>query len=188
MVEAAFVTPIFLLLVFGVLEFGGAFRDYLTVNNATQSGARAGSIAGNDPDADYKIVASVREAIAAMPVGQLEKVVVFRATDSTSTVPAACTSSSVGLGSPNFCNVYFGADLSAPDGTAWTDCSQSNDPSRFWCPDSRKTAATAASGNGPPDYLGVWIQVRHPWVTGLFGKSLTLTSTTITKLEARAVS
>jgi hypothetical protein len=30
--------------------------------------------------------------------------------------------------------------------------------------------------------------VKHPWITGLFGNQIILTSQTITKLEARSVS
>jgi hypothetical protein len=178
----------FFLILFGVLEFGGAFRDYLTVRNASQGGARAGSIAGNDADADFKVVNAVRIDAAAMPAAQLLKVVVFLAADSTATVPAACTTATSGIGSPTFCNVYTGAYLRAANATGWDDCSNASDPSRFWCPTDRKTAATAAAGNGPPDFLGVWVQVRHPWITGLFGQSVVLTSQTINKIEARSVS
>jgi Flp pilus assembly protein TadG len=188
LVEAALVSPIFFLILFGVLEFGGAFRDYLTVRNASQGGARAGAIAGNDADADFKVVNAVRTDAAAMPSSQVLRVVVYHAADPTDDVPAACTTASTGIGSPTSCNVYTGALLRVPDGSAWTDCTSPTDPSRFWCPADRKTAATAASGNGPPDYMGVWVQVKHPWVTGLFGQQIILTSQTITKLEARSVS
>ena len=37
LVEMALVTPLLVLLVFGILEFGLAFRDRLTVSNATSS-------------------------------------------------------------------------------------------------------------------------------------------------------
>jgi Flp pilus assembly protein TadG len=187
LVEAALVSPLFFLVLFGVLEFGGAFRDYLTVNNAAQGGARAGSIAGNDADADFKIVDAVRTDSASMPSAQLLRVVVFRASDSTSSVPAACTTATTGIGSPTYCNVYTGSLLRVADGSDWTDCTLGTDPSRFWCPATRKTAATATAGNGPPDFLGVWVQVKHPWITGLFGSQIILTSQTVTKIEARSV-
>jgi len=45
MVEAAFITPVFFLLIFGVIEVGGAYRDKLTVSNAVTAGARTGSAA-----------------------------------------------------------------------------------------------------------------------------------------------
>jgi Flp pilus assembly protein TadG len=189
LVEAALVSPLFFLILFGVLEFGGAFRDYLTVNNAAQSGARSGAIAGNDADADFKIVSAVRTDSASIPSGQLMRVVVFKATDSTTAVPTACTTAPNGISTgANPCNVYIGSDLRVANSSGWVDCSLTTDPSRFWCPTTRKTAATATAGNGPPDFLGVWVQVKHPWITGLFGNQIILTSQTITKLEARSVS
>ena len=36
--EAALLTPFFITLLFGMLEFGGAFRDYLTLANGTSPG------------------------------------------------------------------------------------------------------------------------------------------------------
>ena len=70
------VSPVFLLVVFGVLEFGVTFRDYLTVSNASQGGARAGAIAGNDPDADFR--SSPRSGSRLRdPSAQVVRVVVF---------------------------------------------------------------------------------------------------------------
>ena len=51
----------------------------------------------------------------------------------------------------------------------------------------RKTAATASFGNGPPDHIGVWVEVDHPWVTGFFGNGISMTSTAVAKVEPRAV-
>ena len=42
--------------------------------------------------------------------------------------------------------------------------------------------------NSPPDFLGVWIEVKHSWVTGLFGSSITLNQRVIVKLEPKALS
>ena len=80
-------TPVFLLVVFGVLEFGIAFRDYLTVNNAAQGGARAGAIAGNDPDADYRIIDAVRVEASATSPGQVVKVFIFKADGPSGGIP-----------------------------------------------------------------------------------------------------
>ena len=71
MVEAALVSPIFILLVFGVFEFGVAYRDVLTVGDATTDAARVGAIQGPDvtPEgetADYSIVNAVRDGLAGL--------------------------------------------------------------------------------------------------------------------------
>ncbi|NBJ14865.1 MAG: pilus assembly protein [Dehalobacter sp. 4CP] len=48
LVEFALVLPIFLLLVFGVVEFGRLGYSYVTLNNAVRSGARTASLSGLD--------------------------------------------------------------------------------------------------------------------------------------------
>ena len=65
MVEAAFITPVFFLLIFGVIEVGGAYRDKLTVSNAVTAGARTGSAAADDSYADYNILQSIKKAVSA---------------------------------------------------------------------------------------------------------------------------
>ena len=42
-VEAAIITPIFLLLVIGIIEFGLAFKDQLAITSAVRAGARIAS-------------------------------------------------------------------------------------------------------------------------------------------------
>ena len=65
------------------------------------------------------------------------------------------------------------------------DCSGTS-PDRFWCPTSRKVAV--GGPNGPPDYIGVWIQVKYDFITGLFpGGGMTFDDTTIMRLEPRAI-
>ncbi len=184
-VEAAFVTPVFALLIFGVLEFGLAFQDYLSLHNAATSGARQGAIAGAASDADYQVLTAIKSRTA-LPTGRITRVVVYHADDVTTPVPAGCKAGtpSTGSGSPNYtlaCNVYATSDFSQPQSYFQTCTSPS--PSRFWCPANRKTAEKADKGNGPPDWVGVWIQVRHPFLTGLFGSSVTLESTSVARIE-----
>ena len=48
MVELAMVLPILAVLLFGVIQFGIVFNNYLTLTDATRAGARAGAVARND--------------------------------------------------------------------------------------------------------------------------------------------
>ena len=56
---------------------------------------------------------------------------------------------------------------------------------RWWCPTVRKSAQTGA--NGPPDYVGVFIRIKHPYITGLFGSSILMTKTSIIKIEPQSL-
>src|SRR4051794_3677004 len=60
-VESALALPLFLLLIFGTMEFGLAFRSYLTLANSTRDAARFSSTLGNDADADFQ---TINEAVS----------------------------------------------------------------------------------------------------------------------------
>jgi Flp pilus assembly protein TadG len=50
MVEFAVILPIFVVLVFAIIQFGIVFNNYVTLTDATRAGARAGAVARLDPD------------------------------------------------------------------------------------------------------------------------------------------
>jgi len=189
MAEAALLTPVFFFILFGILEFGGLFRSYLTLSNATTSGARAAAIAGNAGDADYTILQAIGRSSVAVPKENIRRIVVYKATNATTPVPSACLSvaatppAGVSTGA-NPCNVYTGTTMNAARSPGFTSCNPVlGSLQYFWCPTTRKYAAKADAGNGPPDWLGIYMEVRHPWVTGLFGTAVTLRNTTVIKLE-----
>lgn len=50
MVEFAVILPIFVVLIFGIIQFGIVFNNYVTLTDATRAGARAGAVARLDPN------------------------------------------------------------------------------------------------------------------------------------------
>lgn len=179
MVEAAIVTPLFFLLIFGIFEFGLLFRNHLTTRNATKQGARALSVSGQRPDADYLMLRSVEHGVAAMGLGNLDYVIVFLANGPDDTVPTACRSAS----QADLCNRYVPADFALEiDNATGGDignfrCSGSA-LDRHWCPVDRGTSLTTGV-----DYVGLHIQTTHNFITGFFGGTRTLNRTTILRLE-----
>ena len=178
-VELVLIVPVLLTLAVGIAEFGLGWRDSLTVSNAMRAGARVGSAAANNRTADYEVLQAVRAAVADLPTGAVERIVVYDAAGLDGDVPTTCTQGTPG---PT-CNVYTEADLTRPvsafGGTATSCAADAID--RFWCPTQRK--ARQSGVGGPPDYLGVWVQVRHDFVTGLFGGGLTITDGAVMRLE-----
>ncbi len=177
LLEVALVTPIFLLVVFGIMEFGLLFRDSLTTDNASREGARAASTRGNNADADYYVLRTVEHGLEAMGLERLQYVVVFKATGPGSTMPAACeTASQAGV-----CNRYTAADFFAE-----LDDPAGNDTGNFrcgtldssWCPTTRETSLDAGT-----DFIGIHVQTRHDFVTGMFSGGNDLGETTILRLE-----
>jgi Flp pilus assembly protein TadG len=201
--EAAFFTPVFLYLLFGFAELGLFMRDYVSMSAALADGSRQGSILGTQLDTDYQIIQAVKRDLAAVPSAQVQLLIVFNAgtanptNPATATPPAACLQA--GAATPvsttsttSFCNAYTPAtDWTATDSRLYA-CSVAtpySNRSAGWCPTSRKTAATASATppNGPPDYLGVYLRVKHRYVTGLFGASKTVEQTMITRLEPQSL-
>ncbi|MGZ4760001.1 MAG: TadE/TadG family type IV pilus assembly protein [Acidimicrobiales bacterium] len=176
--ESALLVPFFVLLLFGMLEFGGAFRDYLTLSNAASTGARQAGIQGNAASADWNIILAVKDAANAMPLSQITRIAIFKAATPTAGLPANCDTGGVAG-----CNSYDAATVASVKTTAtmpasWANCTG---PDSYYCPTGRSVSASN------PDYLGVWVQIVHPWITGLFGKSITMTQTSIIRLEPQAI-
>ncbi len=174
-------TPIIFLFLFSIFEFGFAFRDYLAVGNSTRDGAREASVAGNVADADYRTLRAIQRASAALPDGSIGRIVVFEATGPDATVPAACTTStSAAVLTANSCNIYLADDFNVPKDGFGCDPTPNPDPDpdRFWCPADRIVSV----GTGL-DYVGIWMSVRHDYITGMFGTGVTFEDTTILKVE-----
>ncbi|MGF1598103.1 MAG: TadE/TadG family type IV pilus assembly protein [Acidimicrobiales bacterium] len=189
LIEAAFVTPVFFLLLFGIFEFGLLFRNSLTTNNAAQQGARAASVGGRAPDTDYLVLRSIEHGVSAMGLQELEVVVVFRAQSPDDAVPPACLTNSVAATSPTSvaCNRYTASDffLEIEDpatgvATGNWQCGASA-VDRFWCPSGRATSLSTGT-----DYLGVYVETDHSFITGLFGGGRQLSETRIVRLEPDA--
>ena len=56
MVEFALVIPIFLIIVMATIDFGWAFRSYITTTNAAREGARLGVTGANETDIKARVV------------------------------------------------------------------------------------------------------------------------------------
>ena len=70
------------------------------------------------------------------------------------------------------CNTYAGATL---QGTIPTDLGAADD---FWVPTTRKDRLA-----DPPDYIGVWVRTTHAAKTGTFFDDLTITKTSIYRIQ-----
>lgn len=181
MVEAGIITPVLLLFVFGIFEFGFAFRDYLAAANSTRDGVREASVGGNVADADYRMLRAIERASAALPDNTIERIVVFRASGPEGEIPGACkTTTAAATLTANDCNLYLPDDFSLDETEFGCDPSfnPTPDPDRHWCPTDRVVSV----GSGL-DYVGVYMRVRHDYITGLFGSSITFEDTSILKVE-----
>jgi hypothetical protein len=169
LVEAAIITPLLLLLIFGVIEFGFLFKDSLTLANATRSGARVGSSSANDPLADYNILKAIEPS---QSFADIQDVVVYKADGPDGTVPPGCLSSGVS----GLCNHYTASDLSIDQATF---LSPGYLQSQDWPSSSRECDPASANG---PDYIGVYVNALHKSTVGFF-PSRTLHDYTVMRVE-----
>jgi Flp pilus assembly protein TadG len=60
MTEFALVLPIIALLLFGVIQFGIVFNNYITLTDATRAGARKAAVSRRAPDPRGTCIAAIR--------------------------------------------------------------------------------------------------------------------------------
>lgn len=211
--ESAILTPIFLLLIFGIFEFGLVYRDYLTIGDATAVGARIGAIVGPgladvqvsdgaggtvtvEGNGDFAAMMAVREDLSAIPIDWIDRIVIFEANRPSQQVspldqvPSICkTATPLPTNAPR-CNIYDARDAFVHlEGTIeqsdidYFRCLKAGDPACGFDPDDR--------ANGPTtddiDYLGVYIKIDRPYVTGIFGDDFTIEQAHILRLEPGAL-
>lgn len=190
LIETALIAPVLFALVFGIIEMGYMLRDYQVSSDAVSDGSRVGALMGpqsavDGTPPDYHIIRSLREATGSLPSNWITRVVIFQAPGPPSGLsaedqtPAQCRS---GVAVAGVCNVYN-------DPTEAFQAVEDADLEYFTCPDSEVACDWEASTrqNGPTvdavDYIGVWMRVERPYITGLFGTSLTLDHASVVRLE-----
>lgn len=210
LVEAAFVTPVFFMLIFGVIEGGLYMNDYLGVSSATRAAARAASANGAIGQADMYTLVNLRRESAALSKKQIQYVVVYKANTFGAKPTATCQA---GTSVAGVCNVYRQQDIDRAVAQAaeidaqeaaesagqtrtldaskmWFGClttgpNANQSPDRFWCPGTRVDQRSGNGGAGP-DYVGVYVQATHPWMTKMFGSTTTIRDQSVIQIEPRA--
>jgi Flp pilus assembly protein TadG len=72
MTEFALVLPLLALLLFGVIQFGIAFNNYITLTDAVRAGARKGAVARHLTDPEGNVDTAVRAAATDLKSSDLQ--------------------------------------------------------------------------------------------------------------------
>lgn len=212
LVEAAIVMPLLMLIIFGILEMGMLFRNYLSVTQLTRDGARAASAYGRDYDADFRTISAIKNTVDVITSGDVKRVVIFDATQGRedARVPAKCLTAdptipgSVNPAPANLdANIFkHDSELTSVEAKAITRCNIFTpdtwlDAARYGCDDLGNVAddpdfdlnwcpfVRDVSAKDGTDYVGIYVEMEHQWVTGLFGDTRTITETMIMRLEPK---
>lgn len=160
-VEAAIILPLLLIILVSLMEMGVGFKEFLTTDFVVKEGARIGAVAGNDIDADCAIVTTMMANYSAADLADLDSILIWEVNDSG--------------GSTGNQNTW--TYLTAQDPL---DCALGWSKSGNWPSTSR--GVTVAGGL---DILGVTIDTKHDWITGIppWNGTMDIVRTAIQRLE-----
>lgn len=174
-VEAALVTPILLILIFGIIEIALLMRDHVALTSATRVGGRTASAnpgAGpggvneggdcvapcsptNAPMFAQLAANAIQRAGTALPKDSIQELWIYKANNKG--YPGAANSTSMACGTS--CVKY-----------KWNPA---KDQFRYFS-GSWPSATVNACANNSPDAVGIHMVVKHSFVTGFLGDHLML--------------
>ncbi|WP_432478975.1 TadE/TadG family type IV pilus assembly protein [Nocardioides sp. GXQ0305] len=196
-VEAALVTPLLVLLVFGMIEMAFLLRDYAVVTSNTRTGARVaatGAAAGPAVDCTGDTTApcspntvpalaqmaadAIQRSGSAMPAENIDRIAVYQANDRglPGTATQMATTDDLCQGAAN-CVTYTWRPDPAPATTG-----RFRYTSGTW-PSAQISACFPGTAAAPLHRVGVAMQATHPMTTGLFGDGITLRQYTTMNFE-----
>lgn len=163
--------PLLLLVVISIMEYGLAFKDYLTVSYLSREGARIGALAGDDSTADCAILTGLGELMTPGDLARIDYIEIYEADQSTGAQGATNRALYIDPNDPTQCTVP------AAVGDGWTV----TPIGAGWPPSARNTSV----GTAPLDIVGVRVVLTRSWITGFgpFNGTATVDESTITRLE-----
>ena len=179
-VEAALLTPLLTVILFGIIEMSLLMRDVVAVNSSTHVGTRMAAVAAGagpascspspctpptSPMLAQLAANAIQQAGSAMPQDQINWVLVYNANSSGYPMPAGNTSA---VCSTSCVKYVWNASTNqfVYSSGSWASTSINaciNDPSRM--------------------SVGVIMNARHPWITGLFGSGVTFQERSVMQFE-----
>lgn len=185
-VEAALVTPLLLIMLFGIIEFSFLMKDNVAVSSAVRVGGRmASSAAGagpgtcptgptapvctpaNAPAFAQAAADAIQRAGSAMPKNSIEYIWVYKANNSgypgsSTSMPTSC---------PSDCVKYV-----------WSDGS----PGRFYYASGSWSSKSVRACLNDSESVGIYMRAKHDFITGLFGSAITVADHAVMKFEPLA--
>jgi hypothetical protein len=165
-VEAALITPLLILLVFGIVEYGMLFKDSLAVTTSIRS---AGRMASAEPRiTTYAQDAADQVAISggALKLTNTQALWVYK---------AKANGFPIGDGSNNFAACTACTKFVWNAGTKHFDVSGTS----TWL----STAQNACPGDPLHDSVGIYMSINHASITGLIFSTITIKDHVVLDLE-----
>ncbi len=170
-VEAAIITPLFILLVFGIIEFGMVFKDFLAVTSSVRAGARMASAEPRNLNFAQDAADQVAREGGALNMSKIKELWVYKADPNVSVTNGAPLGGGGTFSNCTTCVKFV-----------WNASTQKFDV-KSGSPGWSAASQNACSGDAAHDRLGVYLVLDHPSITGLMFDSLDLKSHTVISLE-----
>lgn len=183
-VEAALITPLLVLLLLGIVEMALLMRDVVSVNSAVRVGARVASaaagagpgvcVAGSNPPpctpANAPAFAqaaadAIQRSGTAMPQDSIQSIMVFEANTAGFPLPEGNST----LTCSTHCVTYV-----------W-DAALNR--FRFGAGSWPSTSVNACVNSPAQDTVGIVLNARHSWVSGLFGSGFSISERSVMRFE-----
>ena len=179
-VEAALLTPLLALVLFGIIEMSLYMRDVVSVSSSVHVGARMASTQANAgpatctpapctpptaPALAQYAANAMQQAGMAMPQDQINWVIVYNANTAGYPMPNGNTSAACGTDCVKYVWNATKNQFVYSSGS-WASASINaciNDPNRM--------------------SVGIILNAKHPWITGLFGNNATIQERTVMQFE-----
>jgi len=161
-VEAALVTPLFIMLIIGIMEFALFFMDNLGASNAVKAGVRMASAEARNANYAQDAADRIQAEGGAINKNKVQQLWVYKA-NPTNDFP---------LGSSSF------ADCTVCVKFTWNGSRFVPQSSPTWLASSMNACAS-----GPPERVGVYLELKHDALTRIAFSSITIRESTVIRLE-----
>jgi len=170
-VEAALVTPLVMALLFGIIEMGFLFKDYLAVSAAVRAGVRISSASPRTPTFAQAAANQVANTGGAMSFGSVQQLWVYKAN------PA----NNFPLNYSDFSGCTVCVKFS------WNPSTSAFVPTSDNWSYLTQNACSPQSIGGPPDRIGVYLLLSHQSLTKLIFSSINIADASVLSLEPMPV-
>ena len=168
-VEAVIVTPLVMLMIFGIVEMGFVFKDYLAAGGAVRAGVRIAAASPRTATFAQLAANKVAQTGGAMNFSDIQQMWVYKA-DPVTDKP---------IGFSDFSNCTTCVKF------RWDAGSKAFVPTSDTWSFSTQNACSSSSLGGPPDRIGVYLQLKHDAFTKLVFNSIDISEASIMTLEPR---
>jgi Flp pilus assembly protein TadG len=184
-VEAAIVTPVVMALIFGIIELGFVFKDYLSVAGSVRAGVRISSATPRNAAFAQSAANKVQQAGGAMNFNDVQQMWVYKVGAGAATDKPCVNGTTTPSVTPCTARADF-ADCAVCVKFTWSTGTQAFVPvtgggAPTW--DSSSQNACTASTGGPPDRIGVYLKLRHNAFTSFVFNSVDISEASILTLE-----